>query len=69
MQFEDIARVWREEGTGTIRRTRTEDLSVVLGRVGRLGIALRRRVARLTWVVAVPLVLVFAYLAWELVRH
>lgn len=65
MEFEDIGRVWREEGTGTIRRTRTEDLSVVLERVRRPGIARRRRFARLTWVVAVPLVLVFAYMAWN----
>lgn len=65
MEFEDIGRVWREEGTGALRRTRTEDLSVVLERVGRCGIARRRRFARLTWVVAVPLVLVFAYMAWN----
>jgi hypothetical protein len=64
MEFEEIGRVWREEGTGTIRRTRIEDLTSVLGRAKRLGVARRRRFARLAWIAAVPMVLFFSYMAW-----
>lgn len=65
MEFEEIGQVWREQGTGTVRRMRIEDLSSVLGRAKGLGAARRRRFARLAWVVAVPLFLLFGYMAWE----
>ncbi|MCG8462735.1 MAG: hypothetical protein MI919_41145 [Holophagales bacterium] len=32
MRFEDLKRVWREEGSGEYRRVRVEELSTVLGR-------------------------------------
>ena len=32
MRFEDLKRVWREEGTGNYKRVRIEDLSVARGR-------------------------------------
>jgi hypothetical protein len=35
MDFEDIGRVWREESTGEIRRTRVEDLSASHGRAAK----------------------------------
>lgn len=65
MDFEEIGRAWREKGTGTIRRTRTEDLSSVLGAAKRLGAARRRRFAGLAWIAAVPMVLFFGYMAWR----
>lgn len=65
MEFEEIGRVWREEGTGTVLRTRVEDLSSVVGRARRLGGARRRRFARTAWIAAVPMVLVFGYMAWR----
>jgi len=63
MNFEDIGRVWREEGTGEYRRRRIEDLSAVLDRAMRLNAAVRRRMRVYGWVVAVPLALVFAFMA------
>ena len=65
MEFEEIGRVWREQGTGTIRRTRTENLSSALERAKRSGAARRRRFARSAWIVAVPMVLIFGYMAWR----
>jgi len=64
MEFEEIGQVWREEATGTVMRMRIEDLSSVLGRAKRLGEARRQRFARLAWIVAVPLVLFWGYMAW-----
>lgn len=63
MEFEDIGRVWREEGTGELRRTRVEDLSAVLGRATRFNARARRRMGLTGKVVLVPLVLVYGYLA------
>lgn len=44
MNFDDIGRVWREEGTEDVRRTRIEDLSTVRGRAARLIAGARRSV-------------------------
>src|SRR5262245_30493207 len=35
MKFEDIGRVWREQGTGDFERRKIEDLSTVRGRAER----------------------------------
>lgn len=65
MEFEEVGRVWREQGTGAIRRTVTEDLGSVLQRARKEGTARRRRFGKVAWIVAVPLVLFFTYMAWR----
>ena len=64
MEFEEIGRVWRDQTSGVVRRTRTEDLSSVLERAKKSGAARRRRFARLAWIGALPMVLLFGYGAW-----
>lgn len=61
MEFEEIGQVWRDQTTGVIRRRRTEDLPSVLARAREAGSARRRRFARLAWIGALPMVLLFGY--------
>lgn len=63
MEFEHIGRVWREEATGQLRRTRTEELSAAMGRAARYNAGVRRRLGISSLVIAVPLVLTFSYMA------
>jgi len=63
MNFEDVGRVWREHGTGAYRRKKIESLSDVLGRATRLNDGVRRRMGRAGWLAAVPLALLYAWMA------
>lgn len=59
MEFDDIGRVWRDEATGRLRRTRTEDLSTALGRATRYNSHVRRRLDLTSKLVAVPVAILF----------
>jgi len=42
MNFDEVGRVWREQGTGEFRRTRVEDLSTARDRAAKLDAQARR---------------------------
>lgn len=56
MEFEDLAKVWRDEETGELRRTRVESLSDLQTRATRAEARARRRFRRaaIIWLVMVP---------------
>jgi hypothetical protein len=60
MTFEDIGRVWREQGTGDFQRRTIENLSTVRGRAQRLLDSVYRRG---TWIGTATLLL-FVPIAW-----
>ncbi len=57
MEFDDLVRVWREQDTGDVRRTRIESLSELRGRATRTEANSRKgfRRAAIIWLVMVPL--------------
>lgn len=57
MEFEDLVKVWRDEGTGEVRRTRVESLSDLRGRAKQQEENARHRFRRavIVWLAIVPL--------------
>lgn len=64
MNFDDIGRVWREEGTEEFRRTRIEDLSTVRGRAARL----MNRARRLVLVDMVAALVAIPFFTYQAIR-
>lgn len=63
MEFEEIGEIWRDQATGSLRRTRTSDLSMTLGQAATYNSGVRRGLRRSAMIAAVPLIFVFGYLA------
>jgi hypothetical protein len=63
MEFDELAKVWREEESSEIRRTRVESLSDLRGRATQIEKNTRHRFRRATivWLVLVPWFAFWAY--------